>query len=316
MTRRFQVFFVGDAVGGRPILARIEAQANASVVGLAGSGAAIEAAARTKNIPVFDAKLLNRPDTIAAIAALAPDVIINFNSVVIFSEALLAVPARGAINFHPGPLPEYAGLHPGQWAIIHGETEFGVTMHYMEKGIDTGAILGLERFPIEANDTGLSVFLKAIRTGAGLVADITGRLAAGEELPGTPQDRSRRRYYGKNIARGGVIDFSWPAGQVVNFVRALSYRPFASPTVVPTTTHAGQTLEAVAVEAVPGEERPDAPSGTILSVTPAGPLIACGAGAVRMSRFFLRGQIVPAAVLMESLPFRAGGRLGSGSSSS
>jgi len=55
-------------------------------------------------------------------------------------EAVLGVPARGAWNLHPGPLPRYAGLNAPSWAIYRGEQRHGVTVHRMDRGIDTGDI--------------------------------------------------------------------------------------------------------------------------------------------------------------------------------
>ena len=81
---------------------------------------------------------------------------------------MLSIPKLGCINFHPGPLPSYGGSNGWVWAIINGETEYGVTFHYMEEKIDTGHIVAIENFNIEANETGLSLLMKCYDRGAAL----------------------------------------------------------------------------------------------------------------------------------------------------
>ena len=78
--------------------------------------------------------------------------LINVNSTMIIPAEVLALFEGRSLNFHPGLLPEYAGLHTHQWAIRNGEREFGVTVHRMEQKIDAGAIVGKLRFPITADE--------------------------------------------------------------------------------------------------------------------------------------------------------------------
>src|SRR5262249_51701299 len=74
--------------------------------------------------------------------------LINVNSPLIIPAEVLELFEGRSLNFHPGLLPQYAGLHTHQWAIRNGEREFGVTVHRMERRIDSGAIVGQVRFPI------------------------------------------------------------------------------------------------------------------------------------------------------------------------
>ena len=73
------------------------------------------------------------------------------------------------INIHPSKLPEYRGPVPTAWAIANGEKEYGISIHLMDEGIDTGDILVQEIFPIVRDDTGFSLYTKAMSCGAELL---------------------------------------------------------------------------------------------------------------------------------------------------
>ncbi|MBU1612404.1 MAG: hypothetical protein KKC99_11235, partial [Proteobacteria bacterium] len=202
------------------------------------------AAAKRYSTSYLNAGELNTDASLGQLRSTVPDILLNFNSTVLFGEDVLAIPRLGAVNFHPGPLPGYAGLHPNQWAILHGETEFGVTLHRMDMGIDTGDILLCSRFPIQQEDTGLTLFIKALREGQNLLDQLLDQLlTTNPKLEGTPQDLEDRGYFSTPLPNNGVLDFGWSAHAAANFIRALSYRPMTSPTVAPTILCKGTTIE-------------------------------------------------------------------------
>src|SRR5919106_5791128 len=108
--------------------------------------------------------------------SLACDWLINAYGTVIVPPAVLRLFVGRALNVHPGPLPEYGGLHMNQWALRNGETLFGATLHLMDDGIDTGPVVAKEMFEIMPSDTGLTLFTKtqhvAIRLLNELLHDI------------------------------------------------------------------------------------------------------------------------------------------------
>ena len=182
-----------------------------------------------------------------------------------------------SLNFHPGLLPEYAGLHTHQWAIRNGEQEFGVTVHRMEQRIDAGAIVGQQRFPIRPGDTGLSLFSRCLAAGAELFPRIIAQIVRGEPLADIPQDLTRRRLYRHRDALDGRIDWNDSAQRVVDFVRAGNYEPLTSPTYVARLDKVAdfdiEVLRAKVEPASHGE------AGTIADVSAEGPSIVCGDGA-------------------------------------
>lgn len=183
--------------------------------------------ARTLNLPLIASAILNERAGVSAVRTLSADLALNVNSLVVFGEELRRLFPLGAVNFHPGPLPEYAGLHVHQWAIINGETQHGVTFHMMERRIDAGDVLASAPVPIYAPDTGLKLFMRCIQSGVELIDPVVRGLLRGTLEP-KRQDLTRRRYYGQQQA-GFEIRFEWPARRIVDLVRALDYTPFQSP---------------------------------------------------------------------------------------
>jgi methionyl-tRNA formyltransferase len=195
----------------------------------------------------------------AELAALRIDLVLNVHSLYIVPEAVLRVPLYGAYNLHPGPLPEYAGLNTPSWAIYNGEETHGVSLHRMERGIDTGPIAFEERFPIAAEDTGLSLSLRCAEKELKLIE----RLLAADlaTLALQPQNLARRRYFGREVPQGGRIDWRASARRIDAFVRACDYHPFRSPWGAPVGEIAGEEVSILKV-AMTGQ-RCHAPPGTV-----------------------------------------------------
>ncbi len=302
------IFYVGDTTNGRPALDRIYAAG--SLAGIAGDDASSRKMADGFSVPFFDSTRINDAPSMERLNFLAPDLIVNFNSTVLFSKDLLGVPRHGAINFHPGPLPEYAGLFVNQWAIINGEAEFGAAIVFMDQGIDTGPIIAENRFPIEEKNTGLTLYAKAVREGAILLDNVIEGFLEGGPIVAKPQDLSRRTYYAKNLLQSGDVDFSLPRRDIVNFVRALSYRPFISPTYQPVVSFHGKTVEIISAQASRSAMGTGRKAGTILDIGEKGILVMAGDGPVRLTRCFLDDGPGPASAAARTLKLQPGDRFG------
>lgn len=204
-----------------------------------------------------------------------PSYLINFNTTFIYPGHLLRIPVHGALNLHPGMLPEYAGLHTHQWAIRNGEDVFGSTLHWMEDTLDAGDMVFQERFPLTASDTGLTVYLKCLRACLRLWERAMDVLEAGNHLPRTPQDLSRRRLYKDKEARDGSVNWHSSAMGIVRFFRASDYGPLPSPTYEPLSRCNGY-LYVLQGARVGG--RSDARPGTIVYAEDDGIEVVCGGG--------------------------------------
>ena len=114
---------------------------------------AVKVAAEQSGVPVFQPKRVREPESVAAIGAMGPDVIVVAAYGQILPRELLALPKYGCVNIHASLLPAYRGAAPINWAIINGETRTGITIMQMDEGMDTGAVLAQESIPIDPRDT-------------------------------------------------------------------------------------------------------------------------------------------------------------------
>ena len=100
--------------------------------------------AGSRGIPVYAPESINHPVWVNRIRALAPDLIFSAYYRDIVKQEILDIPRCGAVNLHGSLLPKYRGRVPINWAIINGETETGVTLHYMTAKADAGDIIDQE----------------------------------------------------------------------------------------------------------------------------------------------------------------------------
>jgi methionyl-tRNA formyltransferase len=163
----------------------------------------------------------NTPEVIAQIRALQPKFFFSFYYREMLKRELLEIPKHGALNMHGSLLPKYRGRVPVNWAIIHGETETGATLHYMTEKPDNGDIVAQQAVPILPNDTALEVFRKVtVAAEMALDACLTDLLA--DSAPRIKQDLIKGGYFGGRNAEDGVIDWSQSAQAIHNLVRAVA----------------------------------------------------------------------------------------------
>jgi methionyl-tRNA formyltransferase len=180
------------------------------------------AAARAAGLPVRMQPPRDRIDPfVRELESLAPDVIVIWSYSMILPGAVIGVPRRGCVNVHGGLLPSYRGPHVMQWAIINGETETGVTLHYVDTGIDTGPVIAEERLAIAPEDDAPALREKLRHSGSRLLRRWWPAIAAGT-APRVPQDESRAKYYPLRTPEDGRINWSAPAVSIHNLVRALA----------------------------------------------------------------------------------------------
>jgi UDP-4-amino-4-deoxy-L-arabinose formyltransferase/UDP-glucuronic acid dehydrogenase (UDP-4-keto-hexauronic acid decarboxylating) len=222
----------------------------------------VAAAAGSLGVDVWPAQRVRDPQLADELRAARVDLLLNAHSLFVVHDAVLAAPSIGAFNLHPGPLPRYAGLNCPSWAICRGEREYGVTVHRMAPRIDAGTIAYQATFPIDEDETGLTLGTKCIRAGVPLMLQLAQTARQDPSaIPALPQDLSRRQYFGRDIPRGGLLDWSEPAHKVLAFVRAFDFYPFPSPWGHPHTACDG--LAVSVVKAAPTGISTSAPPGTL-----------------------------------------------------
>lgn len=158
------------------------------------------------------------------IKTLAPDFIFSFYYRHMLKGPILSSARRGAYNMHGSLLPKYRGRVPVNWAIIHGETETGATLHVMNLLPDNGPIAAQQAIPILSDDTAADVFQKVTVAAEMCLSQVLPALIKGEAQL-MPQDLSLGRYFGRRTAEDGRIDWHQSARQIHNLVRAVT-RPF------------------------------------------------------------------------------------------
>lgn len=166
-----------------------------------------------------DVLVSNHPQRWAAmLAPLRPDLIISAVFPWIIPDDLIALPRLGAVNMHGGLLPGRRGPNPIGWAFRDGDGELGLTIHRLDSGFDTGPILARAAVPYGDDDDLESVFPKLPGLMPELWATALRRIAAGD--PGDPQDESRAAYAPFFDEAYRAIDWSRPAREIHNQVRA------------------------------------------------------------------------------------------------
>ncbi|MFH1278201.1 MAG: methionyl-tRNA formyltransferase [Candidatus Eisenbacteria bacterium] len=231
-------------------------------------------------LPVLQPKRPSSPESLEAIASLAPDVIAVVAYGRILKKVFLDLTPHGCLNLHASILPEYRGAAPIERAVQEGRTETGVTIMRIDEGLDTGDILLVRRTPIGPEETAGELSARLSEIGAGLLVEALDRIERGD-CPRIPQDHDRATHAPPIDKEEARIDWSRPAGVVVNLVRAMNPRPvaFADTPRGPLRVYRARAVGRGGV------------AGTVLAADPKGGLVvAAGEGAVRLLEVQLPGK--------------------------
>jgi hypothetical protein len=140
---------------------------------------------------VVEVPHINHPDVVALADRLQPDLICVFGTSLIRSE-LLSRGRLGIANLHGGLSPEYRGADCTFWALYNREPEkVGCTLHWIDRGIDTGRLIAHISPEIRPDDGELTLFWRGVRDSAAVYAEFVQRLAAGERFGQTQPGRGR-----------------------------------------------------------------------------------------------------------------------------
>ena len=194
----------------------------------------VKVAALARGIPTLEP--LKMRDSFAPIAAARADLFAVASYGKILPQALLDLAARGALNVHPSLLPLYRGATPLQTQLRDGVSESGVTVIFMDAGMDTGDIVLVERSAIGPDETYGELHDRFARLGGKLLGQAV-RLVAEGNAERTPQaglasqEDIERTMTHPLDRRASVVDWSWPARRIVDHVRSLSPSPGARATL-------------------------------------------------------------------------------------
>ena len=193
--------------------------------------------AEEQGLKILQPTNLKAPDFIDDLKALNP----SLNIVVAFRmlpEIVWSLPKNGTFNLHASLLPQYRGAAPINWAIINGEKETGVTTFFIEKKIDTGAILLQRKTQISPDETAGTLHDKLMVSGAELVVETCTRIIEGN-LHSVLQsnlvsDFAELKPAPKIFKPDCKIDWKQSNIKVYDFIRGLSPYPCAYTSITPT----------------------------------------------------------------------------------
>ncbi|MFD6198099.1 methionyl-tRNA formyltransferase [Mycobacteriaceae bacterium NPDC060252] len=241
--------------------------------------APVDELAREHGIPVHFTTRVDA-ETIGLVKGAEPDVIVVNSWYSRMPAELYDLPPHGTLNFHDSLLPKFTGFSPVLWSLISGESEFGLTVHRMDSGLDTGDILVQHSLPIGSADTGTELVLRGMDLIPGVLAEALGALESGNAV-WRPQNKTERTYCHKRSERDSALDWAWPAEDLERFVRALS-----DPYPRPFTFYGGERIEVL--EARISEARYGGTPGRVI-VQEEGGVVVCGPDAYRVGN---RGLVI------------------------
>ena len=240
--------------------------------GLQASKVKLEAIHR--GIPVLQPESLKTQLARDALRALKPDLLVVVAYGLILPQSILDIPTHGGWNVHASLLPRWRGAAPIQRAIEAGDTETGVCLMQMEKGLDTGPVLLSQRIAIGAQETGGQLHDRLAELGAQTLADGLALLRAGMRPVPQPQPAIGVTYAHKLDKAEARLDWSQPADVLARKVRAFNPWPIAE---------AGLAGERVRIhDAIALPLAHAAAPGSLLLAGREGIDIACGDGALRI----------------------------------
>lgn len=277
----------------------------------------MRAAATAAGVPVLAPEQVNDPESVATLAALAPDLFVVCDYGQILSAALLAVPRLGGINLHGSLLPRHRGAAPIQWAILEGDAVTGVSVIHMTPALDAGNVLAARPLPIGPHDTAADLEPRLAAIGAPAVVEAIERLAAATLAGaspaqiGVPQDAARATRAPRLAKRDGVVNWTWPAARIERLRRALEPWPRAT-TFFTRGDGTTQRLVLAAAEAVASPAGPPATPGAVLDTAGGCIVVACGQGtALAITQVVPEGRrSMSAADFLRGSPLLPGMRLG------
>ncbi|WP_219728357.1 methionyl-tRNA formyltransferase [Streptomyces cahuitamycinicus] len=247
----------------------------------------LEQQAKALGVPVLRPTNVNDPEFVSGIGQLAPDYLVVGNFQRILKEELLATPKVTCVNFHPSPLPRYAGLAPFYWMVRNGETDGAVTAIEMAAGLDTGAILAQHETPLTGRETALELRTIQERANVLMLLDLIPQLAS-RSFRRIPQDPSERTYFTRPSQDDYRLDFAHSAHKVACHIRAGYRHPGAF-----AETPSGQRVTILSADdTAPAGELP-APAGTVRRLDH-GLFVACRDKWLRLLTVEFGGNEVPA----------------------
>ena len=292
-----QIVFIGTGEIGLPTLRALWRSPNHQLIGVVTQpdkpvgreqriqSPPIKAELATSSVPVFQPVRIRNDEVIAEICGLGPDVIVVMAYGQILPKSVLEIPRIACLNLHASLLPRHRGAAPIQAAIASGDAETGITVIYMDEGLDTGDMLLQAKIAILPNETGGSLHDRLAQATPEVLLGALD-LLAGERAPRISQRAADATYSPKLTREDGKIDWSEPADLIERKIRAFDPWPGAFTQL---SDAVGKARKLKIFRAAVSNQSIGDP-GTILIPNDREVLVATGRGALRVDEVQLEGR--------------------------
>ena len=253
-------------------------------------------------VPVRQHRSFKAPEVRDEFMSLDADLAILAFVTFIVPPQVFTVPRLGSICFHPSLLPKYRGASALNWALINGESVTGLSIFWVDQGIDTGPVLLQKEVKIEPDDTAGSLYFnKIFPLGIEAMGEAVELIKSGNP-PRNVQDESQATYDPPCIDEHARIDWSKPAGQVYNLIRGCDPQPGA---------HTSWQSKMVQIfDARMRVEESSAPAGQVTGIAGQEVTIALNGGALSVKRMRGEAAKLPAAEFAKASGLNVGDQLG------
>lgn len=261
----------------------------------------VAVAARELGFETHEVASVNEGEAYNRLAALSPDLIAVVSFGQILKQRVLALPRLGCLNFHPSMLPKFRGAAPIQRAVMAGVRTTGLTIMRLVKKLDAGPILLQRPWEIGGERSAEQLMAEAADLGAQLLCEVVEKLATGEIVPERAQNDAEATFAPPLTRLDGLIDFRREARALCDQVRGVQPWPRAEVTLVEGSKRV-IVHEAWVVDG-------SGSAGEVMGIDRQGVVVACGAGALRLTRVQLEGKsVVNAHDLANGLRLKPGAR--------
>ena len=301
-----RIIIVGQGPFGEKVLQTL-IQKGEDVVGIFTPsdkrGEAMKVSAEKSRVPVFRPNLMKDPQVYDAYLNLKPDLALLAFVTDIIPEKLLTVPSLGTICYHPSILPRHRGASAINWAIIQGDTRTGLTVFWVDKGIDTGPLLLQKEVEIKPDDTtGSLYFSKLFPMGVDAMVEAVELINKGK-APKIPQDGSKATYEPPCDDRVASVNFEKSIRDIYNLIRGCDPQPGAY------TAYQGKRVRFY--EAKMSSSAIDKQPGEIVSIEEGSVQIAVNGGIIQIGKLRAdKGEKIGPVEFAKSIGVKVGDRFG------